>query len=61
MDQEDNYATSCFINGFTKPTTVFSFKGLAWLKESRHDVAEGRCLKFSDIDDLLEELDTEDL
>ena len=32
MDQEDNCATSCCINGFTKPTTIYSFKGLAWLK-----------------------------
>ena len=61
MDQEDNCAAGACINGFTKPTVVFSFKGLAWLKESRRDVAEGRYLKFSNIDDLLEELDAEDL
>lgn len=33
MNQEDNCATSCCINGFTKPTVVFSFKGLPWLRD----------------------------
>ena len=37
MDQEDNCETSCFINGFTKPTTIYSFKGLAWLKDKEDE------------------------
>ena len=45
MDQEDNCATSCCINGFTKPTTIYSFKGLAWLRDKDDEESGERWVK----------------